>query len=71
MPRARIIDAHTGELQGDLGWFETANQARSACGQYAENLLVWERSPDGLWVAEEEDEVYQVEMDPPEGSTTA
>ena len=64
----QLIDAHTGELLEDLGWYETANQARTACGRRADRLLVWERSPDDLWIAEE---VYQVEMDPPEGSTTA
>jgi len=44
----------------------TANQARSACGKHADRLLFWMRSPDDLWIAEE-DEVYQVEADPPEG----
>jgi len=71
MPRAQLINAKTDEILDDLGSFETANEARSACGKHAEHLLVWERSPDGLWIAEEEDEVYQVEADPPEGSTTA
>lgn len=71
MPRAQLIDANTGEILEDLGWFETANQARSACGRHADHMLTWERSPDDLWVAEEEDEVYQVEADPPEGSATA
>lgn len=66
MPRAQLIDAHSGEILEDLGWFETANQARSACGRHAERLLVWARSPDDLWVAEEEDEAYQVEAYPPE-----
>ena len=71
MPHVHLIDAKTGEILEDLGWYETTNQARTACGRHAEHLLVWERSPDGLWIAEEEDEVYQVEADPPEGSTTA
>ena len=66
MPRAQLIDAKTGEILDDLGWYETANQARSACGRHADRLLVWERSPDELWIAEEEDEVYQVQADPPE-----
>ena len=66
MPRAQLIDAHTDELLEDLGWFGTANQARSACGEHAEGLLVWALSPDRLWVAEEEDAVYQVEADPAE-----
>jgi len=66
MPRAQLIDAKTGETLEDLGWYETANQGRTACGQHAEDLLVWALSPDGLWVAEEEDAVYQVEVDPPE-----
>ncbi|GAA4015870.1 hypothetical protein GCM10022631_30170 [Deinococcus rubellus] len=66
MPRAQLIDANTGEILDDLGWYETANQARSACGRHAEGLLVWALSPDGLWVAEEDNEVYQVEADLPE-----
>jgi len=68
MPRAQLIDATIGEILEDLGWYETANEARSACARHAEHLLVWERSLDDLWVAEEEDEVYQVEADPPEGA---
>jgi len=71
MPRAQLIEAKTGEILEDLGWYETANQARTACGRHADRLLVWERSPDDLWVAEEDDEVYQVEVDPPEGSAMA
>lgn len=71
VPCAQLIDANTGEILENFGWFETATQARSACGKHAERLLVWERSPDNLWVAEEEDEVYQVEADPFEGSATA
>ena len=66
MPRAQLIDAKIGETLEYLGWFETANQARSACGKHADRLLFWVRSPDDLWTCEEEDEVYQVEMDPPE-----
>ncbi|WP_161883885.1 hypothetical protein [Deinococcus alpinitundrae] len=64
MPRAQLIDANTGEILDDLGWFETANEARNACGKYVEHMLIWERSPDGLWVAEDEDEAYHVEADP-------
>jgi len=64
MPRAQLIDAKTGEILDDLGWFETANQARSACGKHADRLLFWERSEDDLWIAEDEDEAYQVEADP-------
>ncbi|GAA3995102.1 hypothetical protein GCM10022631_01530 [Deinococcus rubellus] len=71
MPRAQRINAHTGEILEDLGWFETAHQARSACGKHAEHFLVWGYSPDGLWVTQEDDEVYHVEADPPEGSATA
>lgn len=66
MPRAQLIDAITGEILEDLGFYETASQARSACAAHAEHQLVWERSPDDLWIAEEEDEAYQVEADPPE-----
>jgi len=55
----------------DLGWYETPNQTRSACGRQADRLLVWALSPDDLWIAEEEDEAYQVEADPPEDSTAA
>jgi len=65
MPRAQLIDAKTGEILEDLGWFETANQARTACGKHADRLLFWALSPDRFWVAEE-DEVYHVEADPPE-----
>ncbi|GAA4015821.1 hypothetical protein GCM10022631_30100 [Deinococcus rubellus] len=68
MPRAQLIDATTGEILEDLGWYETAHQARTACGRHADQMLVWAFSPDGLWVAEEDDGVYQVEADPPEGS---
>ena len=71
MPRAQLIDAYTGEILDDLGWFETADEARSACGRHADRLLFWALSPDRLWVAEEEDEVYQVEVDPPGGRATA
>ncbi|WP_161882167.1 hypothetical protein [Deinococcus alpinitundrae] len=71
MPRTQLIDAKTGELLEDLGWYETVSQARSACSEHAGRLLFWARSPDDLWVAEEEDEVYRVEMDLPEGSPTA
>ncbi|AZI44011.1 hypothetical protein EHF33_13880 [Deinococcus psychrotolerans] len=63
MPRVQLIDTITGEIIEDLGWFEMASQARMACGRHAECLLVWALSPDGLWVAGEEDEVYQVEAD--------
>jgi len=58
MPRAQLIDANTGEILDDLGCFETASQARSACGKHADRLLFWARSPDDLWIAEEGDEVY-------------
>ena len=34
-------------------------------------MLTWQRSSDGLWVAEEEDKAYHVEADPPEGSAMA
>jgi len=40
-------------------------------GRHAGHLLFWTLSPDDLWVAQEEAEVYQVEMEPPEGSATA
>ncbi len=66
MPRAHLIDAQTGEILEDLGFYETANQGRTTCARHAEHLLVWERSPDGLWIAEDEDETYHVEADPPE-----
>jgi len=66
MPRAQLIDAKTGETLEYLGWFETANQACSACGKHSDHLLFWARSPDDLWIAQEEDEVYQVETHPAE-----
>jgi len=47
-----------------------ANQARTACAVRAAHVLIWERSPDDLWIAEVENEVYQVEMDPPEEKMT-
>ena len=63
MPRAQLISLETGEVLEDLGFYETAHQARSACGRHAEQMLIWERSPDGLWIAETEDEAYHVEAD--------
>jgi len=71
MPRAQLIDAKTSEILEDLGRYKTANQARSVCGKHADRLLIWELSPDNFWVAEEGDEIYQVEVDPPTGSVTA
>ncbi|GAA3999879.1 hypothetical protein GCM10022631_08550 [Deinococcus rubellus] len=63
---AQLIDTHTGEILEDLGVYETANPARTACGRHAEHFLVWGYSPGGLWVTQEDDEVYQVEADPAE-----
>ncbi|GAA4013422.1 hypothetical protein GCM10022631_26330 [Deinococcus rubellus] len=71
MPRAQLINANTGEILEDLGWFETALPARSVCAAHAEHLLVWERNPNGLWIAEEEDVAYQVEADLPGAGATA
>lgn len=67
MPRAQLISLETGEILENLGFYETAHQARSACGRQAEHMSVWERIPDGLWIAEDEDESYHVEADLVEG----
>jgi len=48
MPRAQVINAKTGEILEDLGWYETANEARSACGKHADHPLFWALSPDRL-----------------------
>ncbi|AWN22491.1 hypothetical protein DKM44_03935 [Deinococcus irradiatisoli] len=66
IPRAHLIHAQTGEFLEDLGFFETAAQGRTACARHADQMLTWTRSPDGLWIAECDDEVYHVEADPPE-----
>lgn len=41
-----------------------ASQARTACATHAQQMLVWERSPDDRWIAEGEEEAYHVEADP-------
>lgn len=64
MACSQLIDAITGEILEDLGFYETASQARTACAAHAERMLIWERSPDGLWIAEGEEEVYHVETEP-------
>ncbi|AZI45278.1 hypothetical protein EHF33_20425 (plasmid) [Deinococcus psychrotolerans] len=63
MPRAQLIDTITSEILDDLGWFDTASQARTGCAMHARQMLVWERSPDDLWIAEGEEEAYHVEAD--------
>ncbi|AZI44368.1 hypothetical protein EHF33_15920 [Deinococcus psychrotolerans] len=62
MPRTQLIDTITGEI----GWFDMASQARIACAMHARQMLIWERSPDDVWIAEGEEEAYHVEADAPE-----
>ncbi|TSA84528.1 hypothetical protein FNU79_11255 [Deinococcus detaillensis] len=56
MLRAQLIDTIADKILKDLGFYEI-----TAYAAHAEQMLVWERSPDNLWIAEGEEEAYHVE----------
>ena len=64
-PQAQIINATTGEIVKHLGSFETPGEARSRCAEQAGEVLNWQFSNDGLWIAQAAGMAYHVEAEGP------
>lgn len=62
-----ITDLHSGEIVKELGPFETATEARTACATEANEVLMWRLAGES-WEAVSEDRVFQVPRDHPPGT---
>ncbi|MGY2892729.1 hypothetical protein [Deinococcus sp. UYEF24] len=58
--RAEACFIDTEDVVADLGHFETATEARSACASYEGAVLWWEQPWAGIWQAQGKRYWYRV-----------
>lgn len=58
--RAEVLLLETDHIGTDLGEFETAAEAHSACAEQEGGVLTWLQPWEGLWEAQGEGRWYRV-----------
>jgi len=58
--RVEVLLFETDHIGTDLGEFETAVEARTACAQHAGGMLSWSQPEEGVWEAEGVERWYRV-----------
>jgi len=58
--RAEVLLLDSTDVEAELGEFESATEARTACAQHEGGMLSWSQPEEGVWEAEGVERWYRV-----------